>query len=184
MQIVFKRQGHSLRVPLYLVSCPPPAPKESPIARGGRILCFIQWSPKGQRPSTGTSVFHRHLKYTEDSMHRQTKPSLAFPYSEQDLRTLYAFRQVPWWLRGPFTFLTSRCLPLGKGCPYPPVHVPIGGKRLATHSTLVRPLARVHQHVAVQGAGRAQRLPADAARMVCPSSVCVMLQKAIIRVVT
>lgn len=65
--------------------------------------------------------------------------------------------------------------PPGHGGPHPPVHVPIGGERLATHSALVRPLARVHQHVAVQGAGRAQGLPADAARMVCPAGVCVVL---------
>lgn len=67
-----------------------------------------------------------------------------------------------------------------QACSHPPVHVPIGGERLAAHRALVRPLARMHQHVAVQGAGRAQGLPADAARVVCPSSVRVMLQKATI----
>lgn len=55
------------------------------------------------------------------------------------------------------------------------VHVPIGGERLATHCTLVRPLARVHQHVTIQGAGRAQRLPTDTACVVSSSRVCVVL---------
>lgn len=58
------------------------------------------------------------------------------------------------------------------------MHVPVGGERLPAHGALVGPLPGVYQHVAVQGAGRAQRLPADAARVVGPASVRVVLRKA------
>lgn len=39
---------------------------------------------------------------------------------------------------------------------HPPVHVAVGGERLTTHGALIGPFARVHQHVAVQGACRAE----------------------------
>lgn len=55
------------------------------------------------------------------------------------------------------------------------VHVPVGGEGLPADGTLVGPLPGVHQHVPVQGAGRAQRLPADAARVVGPTRVRVVL---------
>ena len=64
------------------------------------------------------------------------------------------------------------------GHPHPPVHVPVGGEGLPAHGALVGPLPGVHQHVPVQGAGRAQRLPADAARVVGPARVRVVLRKA------
>ena len=68
-----------------------------------------------------------------------------------------------------------------KACPraaHPPVHVPVGGEGLPADGALVGPLPGVHQHVPVQGAGRAQRLPADAARVVGPTRVRVVLRKA------
>ena len=73
---------------------------------------------------------------------------------------------------------TSRLEAAGESRPHPPVHVPVGGERLSAHGALVGPLPGVHQHVAVQGAGRAQRLPADAAGVVGPTSVRVVLRKA------
>lgn len=62
MQTGFQRQGlpcSSCRLPLYLISCPPPAPKQrAPTGRGGRTLCFILKIPKGQSPRPRTSVSH------------------------------------------------------------------------------------------------------------------------------
>lgn len=57
-----------------------------------------------------------------------------------------------------------------------PVHVSIGGEGLTTHWTFVGSLSTVDQHVAIQRAGRAQRLSADATRVVAPSDLCVMLK--------
>lgn len=59
-----------------------------------------------------------------------------------------------------------------------PVHVAVGGEGLATHRALVGPLPAVHQHVTVQGAGRAQGLPADAAGVIRRSVIRVVLRRA------
>lgn len=43
------------------------------------------------------------------------------------------------------------------------VHVTVGGERDAADATLEGPLARMHQHVSVQRAGRAEQFAANAA---------------------
>lgn len=56
------------------------------------------------------------------------------------------------------------------------MHVAVGGEGLSADGALVGPLAAVHQHVAVQRAGRAQGLAADAARVVGGAALSVVLQ--------
>ena len=58
-----------------------------------------------------------------------------------------------------------------------PVHVAVGGEGLAAHRALVGPLPAVHQHVTVQGAGRAQGLSTDAAGVVRTPAVSVVLKR-------
>lgn len=62
-------------------------------------------------------------------------------------------------------------------CYVVPVHVAVGGERLSTDATFVRPLPAVDQHVPVERRGRAQALPTDAAGVVRRSGVGVVLQE-------
>lgn len=60
-------------------------------------------------------------------------------------------------------------------CAASPVHVAVGGERLATDVALVGPLAAVDQHVSVERGGGAQALAADAAGVICGARVRVVL---------
>lgn len=57
------------------------------------------------------------------------------------------------------------------------MHVAVGGEGLAAHRAFVWPLTAVHQHVAIQRAGRAQALSTDTARVIRSSSISVMLKR-------
>ena len=56
------------------------------------------------------------------------------------------------------------------------MHIAVGGETLSTDGALVGPLAAVNQHVAVQGAGRAQGFAADTARVVSRTVVLIVLE--------
>lgn len=56
------------------------------------------------------------------------------------------------------------------------MHIAVGGEALAADRALVGPLSTVDQHVAVQGAGRAQGLATDTAGVVSRASVLIVLE--------
>ena len=131
-------------------------------------------SPINQRPSPRSCWPREQTPLTHWRLYgRQTRPALALPHRNRPPPAFEKTAGRPLCLRS-----TSGLEAAGESRPHPPVHVPVGGERLSAHGALVGPLPGVHQHVAVQGAGRAQRLPADAARVVGPASVRVVLRKA------
>lgn len=100
MQTVFQRQGllcSSLRLPLYLISCPPLAPKQrNSTWQRGKDSVFRPEDP--QRPKTSPRYFcfpRLNTSNTPERACRSHKTISDFSKQRTDAKSSQAFRQVP-----------------------------------------------------------------------------------------